>query len=266
MDTSWGILGTDNDRIIHEDLAESIAKTVDAFDVTDRAKDDPILTEKLRYEAAYKTGKYIPSIGIRLWKVLLEGLDFSKVKRTLDVGTGIGQVVAHLRNEGFEAYGTDIADSAMTYWRMANIVPFCTVCPANKLPYPDNHFDVVSCTEVFEHIPETSVLDSLKEICRVGRGDFIFTYALGASFHKMPHDQSEPHVTVKSMAWWNDNIIKAGFNIIHVTLNDEQTSGIVYATKGIKNDKGKMPRGTLYLQSSEGMSITGNFPYFSGGD
>jgi hypothetical protein len=110
------------------------------------------------------------------------------------------------------------------------------------------------------------VLDSLKEIYRVGRGDFMLTYATGTAFVKMPHDSSEPHVTIKSVDWWNEIMMKAGFNIINSALNEHQTSGIIYATKGIKNAKGKMPSGTLYIQSKQGMPIRGNFAYFSRSD
>jgi SAM-dependent methyltransferase len=266
IDTSWGIIGTDSDHVLHKDLDEALTETISAFDVTDRAKTDPILAEKLRYDAAYSTGHYIAEIGIKLWKKILGEWDFSKVKRTLDVGTGIGQVVAHLRNEGFEAYGTDISENVMRYWQLANIVPFCTVCPANKLPYPDDYFDIVSCTEVLENIPESKVLDSLKEIYRVGRGDFILTYALGMAIHKMPYDASEPHITIKSVNWWNDTVEKAGFNIISSLLNGDQSSGVIYATKGIKDAKGKMPSGTLFIQSREGVPLAGNFADFQSGN
>ena len=266
MDTSWGILGTDNNHIEHEDLTDAIERTIEAFEISEQAKSDPILTEKLRYDAAYSTGKYIPEIGIDFWKKMLKRSNFSKVKTILDVGTGIGQVVAHLRNEGFEAYGTDISDAAREYWKLGNIVPFCTVCPADNMPYPDNHFDVVSCTEVLEHIPEERVVDSLKEIYRVGRGDFIMTYALGRSIHKMPYDGSEPHICIKPINWWVEKVQEAGFNIIESGINTPQTSGQIYATKGVRDGKGKMPSGTMYIQSKQGLPLTGRFFSFQSGD
>jgi protein-L-isoaspartate O-methyltransferase len=264
IDTSWGIIGTDNDHVRHESLEDAINETVRAFEISEKAKHDPITNEKLRYDAAYTTGKYIPRIGLDFWKKMLKMYDFSKARTMLDVGTGIGQVVATLRNKGFEAYGTDISSATREYWKAGNISKFCTVCPADKLPYPDNNFDVVSCTEVLEHIPEENVLASLKEIYRVGRGDFIMTYALGKAFHKMPFDASEPHVCIKSIDWWNDRVEDAGFNIVSSIINPHQSSGVIYATKGIKDDQGKMPSGTLYVQSRQGVPLTGNFAHFQG--
>jgi SAM-dependent methyltransferase len=264
IDTSWGILGTDTERIRHKNLDEALQETTEAFDLAEKAKNDPSLLEKLRYDEAYATGKYIPEIGIDFWRKLMKRSKFPNAKKILDVGTGIGQVVAHLRNEGFEAYGTDIADSVRPYWMMGNIVPFCRVCPAHQLPYKDGEFDIVSCTEVLEHIPEEYVLPSLKEIYRVGNGDFIMTYALGKAMHKMPNDFSEPHVTIKSMTWWTEKMQEAGFNIIDVMINPTQTSGTVYATKGIRDAKGKMPTRTMFIQSKEGMYLGGRFADFQG--
>jgi len=265
VDTSWGIVGTDTDRIKHLNLDDAITKTIEAFSKAEGLNGDPVMKEKLRYDAAYATGKYIPEAGMGFWKKLLRQIKFNGAKKFLDVGTGMGQVVAILRNKGYEAYGTDISDNVKRFWMMGNIAKFCKVCPAHELPYSDNEFDVVSCTEVFEHIPEERVSDSLKEIYRVGNGDFIFSYALRKAKHKMPQDGSEPHITLKPIDWWTKNMQEAGYNIISIILNKEQSGCVVYSTKGIRDAKGKMPTRTMHIQSKEGVPLGGNFSRLESG-
>ncbi|MFA5340201.1 MAG: 6-hydroxymethylpterin diphosphokinase MptE-like protein [Clostridia bacterium] len=259
IDTSFGLLGTDTKRIQHISLKEAITKTTEAFNVVSHQHNDSVNVEKERYDKAYATGKYTPEAGIGLFKKLFKKVTFGNAKTFLDVGTGFGQVVAYLRNKGYESYGCDFSDGTRRFWEMGNITQFCTVCPAHKMPYLDDEFDVVSCTEMFEHIPEDKVLDTLKEIYRVGRGDFIFSYALMRAFHKMPHDGSEPHITLKTSDWWIRKVQEAGFNIIAVILSKEQQGGVIYATKGKRDAKGKMPTRTMFIQSKEGMHLGGNF-------
>lgn len=259
IDTSFGILGTDTDRIAHLPISEAIEKTIEAFNLSDAIGKDPILYEKARYDAAYSTGKYIPTNGIEYWKYMNKSFRFGKAKKILDVGTGIGQVVAYFRNHGYEAYGTDISEKITKYWHMGNIAQFCKVCPANELPFEDGFFDIVACTEVLEHIPAEKIVDSLKEIRRVGSGDFIFSYALGRALHKMPHDGSEPHITIKPVDWWAEKFREAGFVIIDMIMNRAQTSCSVIAVKRGKNDKGKLPTQSVFLQSKDGVFVGGRY-------
>lgn len=265
VDTSYGLLGTDTDRIQHCDLRDAIKKTVYAYDLIDQMKNNKIENEKIRYDAAYATGQYFPEAGIGFWRKLLDRTKFDGVKKILDVGCGAGQVVAHLRNEGYEAYGTDIADGARRYWKMANIEPFCQVTPAHKMPYLDEEFDIVCCTEVLEHVPEEIVLDTLKELYRVGSGDYIFSCALKPAFHKMPHDGSEPHITIKPMEWWIEMMKQAGYAIISINMHSSQAGFVLYLRRGVKNAKGKLPISTMHIQSPEGMPLIGNFARMEGG-
>lgn len=266
IDTSSGLLGTDTERIRHIALKEAIKKTADAFRIAEEANNDPVLKEKLRYDAAYDTGLYAPVAGIRFWRNLMKRVQLNGARKFLDVGTGIGQVVAHLRNKGYEVYGTDISDNAARYWKMGNIAKFCQVCPAHQLPFEDGEFDIVSCTEVLEHIPEEKVLDSFREMYRVGNGDFIFSYALGRAIHKMPQDGSEPHITLKPIEWWTAKMQEAGFNIIGLVLSKSQNGCVVYSTKGIRDAKGKMPAHAMYLQSKQGVPLGGNFARMASGN
>lgn len=59
----------------------------------------------------------------------------------------------------------------------------------NTLPFPDNSYDTIFCTEVLEHVPDT--LSFLKETNRVLKpgGVFFFTTPFLWPLHDVPHDE-----------------------------------------------------------------------------
>jgi SAM-dependent methyltransferase len=64
------------------------------------------------------------------------------------------------------------------------------------VPLPDNSFDVVLCTEVLEHIPDTSAaFVELRRLCRPG-GVVILTTPFMYPLHEEPHDfvRLTPHM------------------------------------------------------------------------
>jgi len=257
IDTSFGILGTNDSKIIAMDLSEAIEKVKESFRKKELAKTDWRAREQLRYNAAYQTGDYLADNGRLIWNQIFDIYDLSKIKTVLDVGCGLGAGVAMCRNEGIEAYGIDIAEPAREYWDMANISQFCQIASADEMPFPDNRFDFVICTEVMEHIPEEGVLDVLKEIYRVGRNTFVLTICLKPAVYKMPHDGSEPHICIKSVEWWYKKIEEAGFNVILPTLARSQVNLIIIAMKG-ENDEGILSSNDMFLQPKRTMHSPGD--------
>ena len=263
-DTSFGLLGTDCNEVHIYPLKDTLKELTEAFDTRDRARTDWRLREKLRYDAAYATEKYTPENAKRAYKEILKPILKHKIKRVLDVGCGIGQGVAIMRNHGVEAYGIDISENIKPFWDEGNIAQFCQVACADNIPFPDDYFDLVVCTEVMEHVPEEAVKDVLREIKRVGR-QFFFTIALGTAIHKMPHDQSEPHICVKSPQWWKDAFDDLGYESMFC-LSTSQSSLIVSAKRKDTHDKNHMPGSNLFLQPRQYLCSHGTQFKIQGGD
>src|SRR4029077_7447679 len=75
--------------------------------------------------------------------------------RVFDAGCAHGFLVEALWDRGVEAYGRDISDFAISQVR-ADIRPFCTV---GSIAYPvTGDYDLVTCIEVLEHLPEQQAL------------------------------------------------------------------------------------------------------------
>lgn len=83
--------------------------------------------------------------------------------RALDVGCGVGQVVARLTEAGFEAHGVDV--SAPNIERARKFSERCQLYDGRKLPFPDKHFASVGALNVLEHVEEPEAF--IAELVRV---------------------------------------------------------------------------------------------------
>ena len=72
--------------------------------------------------------------------------------RVLEIGCGIGTVVAELAGRGYDAVGTDISDVAIAYGRDKYQGVRLEVQAAEELAFPDESFEVVLSFDLFEHI------------------------------------------------------------------------------------------------------------------
>jgi SAM-dependent methyltransferase len=85
--------------------------------------------------------------------------------RVLDVGCGVGQVVARLKEAGFEAYGVDV--SSPNIERARRFSERCQLYDGKKLPFPDGHFAAVGALNVLEHVEEPEAF--IAELARVAQ-------------------------------------------------------------------------------------------------
>lgn len=100
--------------------------------------------------------------------VALEG------KRILDVGCGMGMYVSRFRQFSDEVYGIDVDEEKIA--QASQWLPNLQVSPAEKLPFPDEYFDVILLNEVIEHVNDDR--QSIREAYRCLRpGGHVVIYA-----------------------------------------------------------------------------------------
>jgi SAM-dependent methyltransferase len=86
----------------------------------------------------------------------------------LDAGCGEGFVLQHLRQDepDLQLVGGDFSLDALA-WGRANLDHQAALSSfdVHQVPFPDNHFPLVMCLEVLEHLPDSTV--GLRELARV---------------------------------------------------------------------------------------------------
>lgn len=114
---------------------------------------------------SYAVDKYLLEKSLGPVLEILE--DLGKVNRLLDVGCGDGEKSHLIKQLGLveEVYCVDIDENLLLKARKRNLLVYKVDLNKDKLPFPDEFFDVTICLDVVEHIIN---LDNLfTEIWRV---------------------------------------------------------------------------------------------------
>ncbi|MEZ5935283.1 MAG: methyltransferase domain-containing protein [Alphaproteobacteria bacterium] len=116
-------------------------------------------------------------------------------RSALDVGVGAGVLLNHLTmSKRFErVVGIDI-ERHFNYLNLSNEVDWqqMSVC---AMSFPDNHFDIVFCMEVLEHLEDEQFAQALVELRRVTRRRLVASVPFDEprplpSFHKQYFDKA----------------------------------------------------------------------------
>lgn len=112
-----------------------------------------------------KNSPFHYSIGTRVRNsYLLKFLQPKRGDRILDVGCGVGYFADLLTEKGAEVWGVDLDRDSIRVARLvlSERVKFAS---AESLPFDDNSFDKILCSEVLEHISDDK--KAIREILRV---------------------------------------------------------------------------------------------------
>jgi ubiquinone/menaquinone biosynthesis C-methylase UbiE len=87
--------------------------------------------------------------------------------RALDIGCGFGGQLAAFQGVFDEHEGIELMEERVV-WAKRRVPGAGVVCGnASKLPWPDDHFDLVVANDVFEHVPHEEQLALAAEMARV---------------------------------------------------------------------------------------------------
>jgi len=113
-------------------------------------------------------------------------LETTAPRTVLDAGCGEGFVAAYLlrRNPQLRITGLDVSEGALAYAR-AHVDEAVTFRSGSlyKLPFSDNSFDTVLCSEVLEHVDDPD--RAVRELKRVTRRHALLTVPYEPYFQKL---------------------------------------------------------------------------------
>lgn len=121
-------------------------------------------------------------------------------RRVLDAGCAHGFLVEAFWDLGVEAWGIDISPFAIANVRR-DMQAYCRLGSISG--DIEGHYDLITCIEVLEHMPEKEALKALESMC--GATDTLL-------FSSTPSDFEEPtHINVRPLIYWLCEFQKYGF-------------------------------------------------------
>jgi SAM-dependent methyltransferase len=127
----------------------------------------PSLASAQDYDAYYTSANLSDPefIHQRLDEIVARFSLYRQSNRMLDIGFGAGSLLKAAKRAGWEAEGLEVSRTAVNQARAAGFNAFCG--ELSEACYPSGHFDVVTTSELLEHVPEPRLL--VAEISRIVR-------------------------------------------------------------------------------------------------
>ncbi len=164
----------------------------------------------------------------------------------LDIGSGAGSLIKLLRNNlSIQSTACDYTDTLMNEEgvkvEIANL-------NTEKLPFADGAFDIVTCTEVIEHLEHyRETIQEAFRVCKAG-GTFVVTtpnilnlksrlrflffgfYNLFGPLHFRESKlySTGGHITPIGLFYLIHSLVDAGFSEITVRVDKRQTTSLIY--------------------------------------
>ena len=164
----------------------------------------------LDYDKFYNDINYV-SPGIHLSHYYQECLDvLSNRDLWLDIGCGSGNVLKKAyADKDIDLYGLEVVDKSISN-AINNGIKCLKGSITNIFPYSDNTFDLVTATDVLEHIQIGDVKLTVSEMYRVCK---VQGHCLIAPYPN-PDQTGELHLTCKPTEWWENQFTAAGFSLV----------------------------------------------------
>jgi 2-polyprenyl-3-methyl-5-hydroxy-6-metoxy-1,4-benzoquinol methylase len=170
----------------------------------------------------------------------------------LDVGSSTGIIDNYLSRAFAEVTGIDIDTRAVEHAKKAfanESLHFCTG-DAMSLDFPENSFDVVICSQIYEHVPDARQM--MDQIFRVLKPEGVCYFAAGNRLSIEEHHYKLPFLSViprplghlylrmtgkgtyyyeKHLSYWGLQSLVASFDIIDYTgkvINDPEGFDVAY--------------------------------------
>ena len=132
----------------------------------------PAEDETEDYDAYYTDANLsVPDfIADRVREIVGQFDGYRETNRFLDIGFGSGTILDEAKNQSWDVFGTEVSETAFDHGKkLGHQVSHGTLAEAR---FEDNFFDVVTASEILEHLPDPE--QELREVVRILRPGGLF--------------------------------------------------------------------------------------------
>jgi SAM-dependent methyltransferase len=174
----------------------------------------------------------------RLDEIVAGFASYRQTNRFLDIGSGGGSLLEAAKRAGWEAEGVEVSRTAVEHVRSLGFqVHWGELAGAS---YPSGHFDVITASEVIEHVAEPEAM--LKEIARILRpGGLLWATTphgrgVGARVMGLEWENVIPpnHLQLFSSAGIKTLLRRAGFSRARVMTQGMNPFQIMQSLRGLR--------------------------------
>ena len=178
---------------------------------------------------------------------------YKEAGRLLDVGCGPGFFLAYAEKY-YDAHGIDISEYAVREAKQRTRTAKLSVGDATNLHYENDYFDIVTCFDLLEHLPNSEL--ALQEFYKVLKKEGILiirvpnTDSIGARWKKEEWFgyRDKTHASLLSSEEWIDLLKDNSFEIMEVSYDGLwDTPYFKRVTKVLQDIIIKLPSLTLFL-------------------
>lgn len=158
----------------------------------------------------------------KAYYIYLEILKAQPNQKLLDIACGLGRLLEASKDYNVKPYGIDISSVAIMKAKERFPDFNLSVANAEKLPFENNTFDIITCIGSLERMINTQ--NALKEMLRVGNKNSKFCFLVRNSettswqFFKtfLGLKNKKGHQDAKNLKEWTAIFNTAGFEVINV--------------------------------------------------
>ena len=171
-------------------------------------------------KSLYTNYRWLPELTLPMCHHLITYFGITADARILDFGCAKGYSVHGLRMLGYEAYGVDVSEYAISKapkevnGYVKKIEPFE---PLNA------QFDWIICKDILEHLPYDKIDEQLQIFAESlhGIGGLIVMVPLGdgEKYYIDAYENDATHIIRENLQWWTDKLTKNGLNV-EIASND----------------------------------------------
>lgn len=162
-----------------------------------------------------------------------------------DADANRGYLMKAFFDKGYKAYGFDILEDKSHILDNDNLKKNYKLGSILDIPHFDVTFDIVTCMNVFEHIPINFTDKMAEELLKLSPHYFVFEISKDAI--------SAGHITLKNTRWWTKKF--KGYRVmreINTKLKKEMTlSGECYQNTGVPRNHWNGVPGIVFLEKIE---------------